>query len=124
MNQVIRVRLCFTDWSRLRSAITDSGDNAEDEFGEDFDTAGIVMEDLAWRVEKLRLEEQNIKRFLKAKPVFLPYEECRKWVQAFGRWRTEEDWLEWIAMGEKRNSYIPVSGQFTDRLFDHIVDVF
>lgn len=68
----------------------------------------VYMPDLAWRVEKLRLEEQNQQRFLKALPRFLPYTECRKWVQAFGRWKTREDWREWISMGEKRNSYIPV----------------
>jgi hypothetical protein len=68
----------------------------------------VFMPDLAWRVAKLRLEEQNQQRFLKAMPRFLPYTECRKWVQAFSRWKTKEDWREWIAMGEKRNSYIPV----------------
>jgi hypothetical protein len=68
----------------------------------------VYMPDLAWRVEKLRLEEQNQQRFLKAMPRFLPYTECRKWVQAFSRWKSKEDWREWIAMGEKRNSYIPV----------------
>jgi hypothetical protein len=78
----------------------------------DFAGAGepgvVYMPDLAWRVEKLRLEEQNQQRFLKAMPRFLPYSECRKWVQAFSRWKTKDDWREWIAMGEKRNSYIPV----------------
>jgi hypothetical protein len=76
--------------------------------GEIYDTSGVVLRDLSWRVEKLRLEEQNIQRFLKARPRFLPYNECRKWVQAFNRWQTEDDWNEWIAMGEKRNAYIPV----------------
>ena len=79
-------------------------------FGEDLDTGSIMLDDLNWRVEKLRLEEQNTQRFLKSMPRFLPYEECRKWVQAFGRWKTKQDWNEWITMGEKRNSYIPVSG--------------
>eukprot|EP00536_Pseudo-nitzschia_multiseries_P003142 jgi/Psemu1/252376/estExt_Genewise1Plus.C_470005 len=70
--------------------------------------AGVVLEDLSWRVEKLRLEEANKRRFLKAGPRFLPYEECRKWVQAWGlRWNSEEEWKDWIASGEKRNSYIP-----------------
>lgn len=76
--------------------------------GEMYDTGGVLLNDLSWRVEKLRLEEQNIQRFLKARPRFLPYNECRKWVQAFNRWQTEDDWNEWIAMGEKRNAYIPV----------------
>lgn len=67
------------------------------------------MNDIYWRIEKLRLEEQNIKRFLKSKPRFLPYNECRKWVHAFGkRWMNEYEWYEWIDMGEKKNPYIPV----------------
>jgi hypothetical protein len=87
----------------------DGGD--DEEFAEVLEVAGVQIDDLNWRVEKLRLEEQNTRRFLKARPAFLPYEECCKWVQAFGRWKTEEDWKEWIAMGEKRNSYIPVSAR-------------
>ena len=64
-----------------------------DDFGEeDLEGPGVMLEDLNWRVEKLRLEEANTRRFLKAKPRFLPYDECAKWVQAFGRWRTKEDW--------------------------------
>jgi hypothetical protein len=67
--------------------------NSYDDFGEeDLQNAGVLIDDLNWRVEKLRLEESNTRRFLKAKPVYLPYHECSKWVQAFGRWSTEEDW--------------------------------
>lgn len=78
------------------------------DFGEaDLQVAGVMIEDLSWRIERLRLEEQNRQRFLKARPRFLPYEECRKWVQAFNRWSSEKEWKSWIAMGEKRNSYIP-----------------
>lgn len=70
--------------------------------------AGVVLEDLNWRIEKLRLEEANKRRFLKAGPRFLPYTECQKWVQAWGnRWTSAEEWNDWIASGEKRNSYIP-----------------
>ena len=76
--------------------------------GDNGGVSGVVLEDLSWRVEKLRLEEQNKKRFLKARARFLPYEECRRWVQAWGkRWKTANDWNDWIAMGEKRNAYIP-----------------
>ena len=55
--------------------------------------AGVVLEDLNWRVEKLRLEEANTRRFLKAGPRFLPYGECKKWVQAWGeRWKSANEW--------------------------------
>jgi hypothetical protein len=80
----------------LRMIVNDNvndGANSFDDFGEeDLQNAGVRIDDLNWRVEKLRLEESNTRRFLKAKPVYLPYEECSKWVQAFGRWTTEEDW--------------------------------
>jgi hypothetical protein len=67
-----------------------------------------LMDDLSWRVQKLRLEEENTKRFLRSGPRFLPYEDCRKWVQAWGsRWTSEKEWKSWIANGEKRNAYIP-----------------
>jgi hypothetical protein len=55
--------------------------------------AGVVIEDLNWRVERLKLEEANTRRFLKSGPRFLPYEECRKWVQAWGnRWSSAQEW--------------------------------
>lgn len=75
--------------------------------GEDLDTGAVVIQELSWRVQKLRLEEQNTQRFLRSQARFLPYNECRRWVQAFSRWETEDDWKQWISMGEKRNSYIP-----------------
>jgi len=68
----------------------------------------LDFDDLLWRVEKVRLEEANKQRFLKSGPRFLPYEQCRKWVQAWGnRWTSEEEWRQWIDTGEKRNAYIP-----------------
>lgn len=67
----------------------------------------VDFDDLSWRMNKLRLEEANTRRFLKAGPRFLPYNECRKWVKAWNRWETEEEWKGWIDEGEKRNSYIP-----------------
>lgn len=83
---------------------THQEEHEDDAFGD----ANVVLDDLNWRVEKLRLEERNTRRFLKSGPRFLPYEECRKWVQAWGsRWKSEDDWRQWIAMGEKRNPYIP-----------------
>jgi hypothetical protein len=64
-----------------QSRLLMAADNDEEE-GEE---AGIVFEDLSWRVAKLRLEEANTRRFLKAMPRYLPYNECRKWVQAWSR---------------------------------------
>ena len=75
----------------------------EDAAGDD----GEIIPDLEWRLVKAKLEEAHTKSFLKSKPRHLPYDECRKWVTAWHRWDCEEDWKEWIDMGEKRNAYIP-----------------
>ena len=74
---------------------------------EENETNNINIEDLSWRVAKLRLEEENKRRFLKSGPRFLPYDECRKWVKAWNRWDCEDDWRRWVEDGEKRNPYIP-----------------
>jgi len=68
---------------------------------------GVTIDGLDWRVTRLKLEEENKKRFLRSKPRYLPYDECRKWAMAMARWETEQEWREWIDMGEKRNAYIP-----------------
>jgi hypothetical protein len=70
-------------------------------------TTTMMIPDLAWRVEKVRLETQHTKRFLRSGPRHLSYDECRKWVIAMARWSSLEEWNEWIDMGEKRNAYIP-----------------
>lgn len=86
----------------------DSGEDKELWGGDaDLEAPSEAIDDLSWKLAKIRLEEENTKRFLKAGPRFLPYEECRKWVTAWNRWETEEDWKTWIREGEKRNAYIP-----------------
>jgi hypothetical protein len=54
------------------------------------------LEDLSWRVNKMKLEEANTRRFLKAPPRFLPYAECRAWVRAWNRWDSERDWYVYM----------------------------
>ncbi len=66
-----------------------------------------LLPDLAWRVEKMRLEEANTRRFLRSKPRYLPYEEARRWAISWNLWDSEEEWRMWIEEGEKRTSYIP-----------------
>ena len=77
------------------------GDDIVSDFDEDdLEGAGIMIEELNWRVAKLRLEEANTRRFLKARPIFLPYQDACDWVQAWGRrWTTAEDWyvMRWIS---------------------------
>ena len=52
-----------------------------------------TIDELEYRVHKLKLEQANIERFKKAGPRFLPYMECKNWVQAWGRrWESKEEW--------------------------------
>ena len=94
--QSVRINAMDGDGDEEEYLERESDEEDEDiaDFGEDdLQVAGVVIEDLNWRVEKLRLEEANKRRFLKAKPVFLPYEDACKWVQAWGqRWMSSEDW--------------------------------
>jgi hypothetical protein len=75
----------------------DEEDFVTEDFGHDFlqndDASSVEIQDLSWRVEKMRLEEQNKQRFLKARPRFLPYPDACNWVQGWGqRWLTAQDW--------------------------------
>jgi len=79
----------------------------DEEFLEGAGEDGELIPDLQWRLAKAKLEEAHTKSFLRSKPRHLAYDECRKWVMAWHRWDSEEDWREWINMGEKRNAYIP-----------------
>lgn len=49
---------------------------SEGEVGEGWEGESTInTDDLQWRIEKARLEEQHVKRLLKARPRFLPYDE-------------------------------------------------
>ena len=72
--------------------VEDDKASFEEDFEDGDDEEGSILEDLNWRVAKLKLEEANTKRFLKSKPRYLPYTECRKWVSAWGRWTSATEW--------------------------------
>ena len=61
------------------------------------------------QVEKTRtaLEDQHTKSFLKRRPVKLPYEAARKWVQANLGASTKEEFDDLVANGNLRTPYIP-----------------
>ncbi|CAE7040393.1 KIN4A [Symbiodinium sp. CCMP2592] len=59
------------------------------------------------RLFRTELQEQERRAILRRKRCFLPFDDCVKWVRAMGLWDNQEEWEEWIQMGEKRNPYIP-----------------
>lgn len=64
--------------------------------------------ELNYLTGKMRLEEQMKKEFLKKKqPRFFSYEMCREWAISQNMWTTQEEWDEWISMGEKNASIVP-----------------
>mmetsp|Transcript_8077 Transcript_8077/g.10581 ORF Transcript_8077/g.10581 Transcript_8077/m.10581 type:complete len:177 (-) Transcript_8077:1330-1860(-) len=67
------------------------------------------FDDFTWRAEKIRLEEENTKQFLKRRPIKLPYEDARRWVQANLGPDTKEEFMDLVANGNLRTPYIPKS---------------
>jgi len=66
-----------------------------------------ISEELAIRIARKKLHDRWFQTRLKAKSVHLPFDEAVKWVRAMERWDSKEEWEDWIAMGEKKNAYIP-----------------
>ena len=69
-------------------------------------------DDAAWeslyiRIARLRLEEENRKRFLRSRPAKLPYQKCKEWVQSQNLWHSKEEWYAWVDQGENLSAYIP-----------------
>eukprot|EP00966_Prymnesium_polylepis_P284563 6574437-Prymnesium_polylepis.1 len=58
------------------------------------------------RLARARLQSEWSASVLRRKPRFLPFTGARQWARAMPL-DTEEDWMEWLADGEKRNPYIP-----------------
>lgn len=81
----------------------------EEEVGDTAKPQELWSENMDWREVKRQLQEAQLRRFLKSKsfPRKLPYSECRKWVIACNRWESEQEWKDWIELGEKKNAYIP-----------------
>ena len=71
------------------------------------DNVTAEWQSLHIRVARMRLEEEHTRRFLKSRPAKLPYEVCKKWVQAQNMWHSKEDWYEWVEQGESLSAYIP-----------------
>jgi hypothetical protein len=66
-----------------------------------------VLNELSWRVAKIRLEEANTRSFLKRRPVKLPYLDARRWVQANLGAETEHEFRDLVVNGNLRTPYIP-----------------
>ena len=60
----------------------------------------------AWRIAKQRLETKWTADIMKRNPRWLSFKHARQWSRAMW-FTTEEDWMDWISAGEKRNPYIP-----------------
>ena len=56
---------------------------------------------------RTKLEEENTKSFLKRKPLKLPYEDARRWVQGNLGCNTKEEFEDLVENGNLRTPYIP-----------------
>jgi hypothetical protein len=69
-----------------------------------------IMNELSWRFDRSKLEEQEQNRFkkrIRSKPWKLPYNDARKWVQANLGIDTEAEYYDLVANGNLRTPYIP-----------------
>jgi len=57
---------------------------------------------------RARLEREHTLSIIRRKPRFLAYGVARLWAQRLGL-ASQQEWDDWIALGEKRNGYIPSS---------------
>ena len=58
------------------------------------------------RLTRARLTEEWSASVRRRKPRFLPFIGARQWARAMPL-DTEDEWMNWLADGEKRNPYIP-----------------
>jgi hypothetical protein len=66
----------------------------------------VIIDELSWRVTKVRLEEANTKRLLKRKPLKLPYALSQKWIQHNYAPKTKEEFEQLVMDGDLKNVYI------------------
>ena len=69
-------------------------------------SSNTAIDDLSWRVDKVRLEEANTKRFIKRKPIKMSYRESQKWIQRNFGVKTKEEFNDLVANGNLRTPYI------------------
>jgi hypothetical protein len=97
-----------------RLAASLSGDEDLPIPNDDTQSNKALQQELSCRAEKLQvekardsLEHQNTQSFLKRKPVKLPYEIARKWVQLNLGVDTQAEFDDAVANGKLRTPYIP-----------------
>lgn len=82
------------------SSLFVASDKSDQDFMNDFQSAAI-------ETTRKSLEESNLQRRLKSRPVKLPYDVARKWVQANLGVDTKEEFEDFVANGKLRTPYIP-----------------
>jgi hypothetical protein len=67
----------------------------------------VVIDELSWRVAKVRLEEANTKRFLNRKPLKMSYFQSRQFIQRnWGPIRTRKEFEDLVSNGDLKTPYI------------------
>lgn len=67
----------------------------------------VLATEFALYADRQTLEEKWSTAAKKSKPRFLPFAECKKWARAQNMWTTQEEWEEWISLGEKNANLVP-----------------
>ncbi|KAL7460794.1 hypothetical protein ACHAXS_001235 [Conticribra weissflogii] len=64
------------------------------------------LDEISWRVAKVRLEEANTQRLLRRKPIKLGYETSRRWIQMNWAPKSKEEFFDLVDNGNLRTPYI------------------
>lgn len=67
----------------------------------------VVIDELSWRIAKLRLEEANTKQLLNRKPLKMSYLQSRQFIQRnWGPIRSQKEFEDLVSNGDIRTPYI------------------
>jgi len=59
-------------------------------------------------IDQTILHRRRLERQLRCESRrFLPFKDCCAWVQSHGMWSSQEEWEEWVNLGEELSPYIP-----------------
>ena len=83
-----------------------SSNNSNNNKSDNNNNKNVVIDELSWRVAKVRLEEAAKPKYLKSKPLKLSYEVSQKWIQRNWAPKTKQEFEDLVANGNLRTPYI------------------
>ena len=80
--EIVSCQLSIATYANNDEKRDESREDQSNSESESADNVTAEWQSLLIRIARMRLEEEQTRRFLRSRPSKLPYEECKKWVQA------------------------------------------